>query len=54
MYPGTLVSYVYKLKQILVEACFFASRPKQWLMGPGCAGGYYNPVQIKFLYFLLD
>jgi len=54
MYPGTLVSYVYKLEQIFVKTDFFASRPKQWLMRSGCTGGHYDPVQIEFLYLLLD
>ena len=54
MHPRALISDVDELEEVLVEACFLAGGPKQWLMGPGGTRRHEDAVQVVVLDLLLD
>jgi hypothetical protein len=54
MDPRTLITNISHLKDISIQPCFPKCFSEQWLMGPWSAGGHHDPVQVIFLYTLLD
>ena len=54
MNPGALVTDIGHLKEIGIESHFTDRVSKKRLMGPRCAGGHHDTVQVEFLHPLLD